>query len=92
MANYWYSYIGQPQSGLGSAQYYYPSNYRKTSFPDYCEFGDVPCTIYAPAFVGLIPGSFSNKLKSYINAGVASGYAQPAIVNAKIYFYVTIPA
>jgi len=85
MANYWYAYVGP---ATPSIQFIYPSNYVKTSIPN-CEFNDkFPCAIYAPAVPGLIPGSFSTRLKSYIATGTASALDQPAGIG-KLYFYVS---
>jgi len=86
MANYWYVYLGPATPTI---QFLFPSNYAKTSTPAGCNPGHEPCVIYAPAVAaGLIPGSFSTRLKSYIATGTASALDQPTTANSKLYFYV----
>jgi len=86
MANCWYAYLGP---STPTVQYNFPSNYSKESSPSGCFcVGCDPCAIYAPCVSGLIPGSFSTQLKSYIATGVATCTCQPAVAGAKKFFYV----
>jgi len=86
MANYWYEYTGP---ATPTAQFNFPSNYVKTSYPFFCEFGSIPCVIYATGAPLLrpYPNSFSLRLLSYIAFGVANSVNTP-IAAGKLYFYV----
>jgi len=88
MANYWYAYTGPATPTI---QFLYPSNYVKTSLPAGCEPEHYPCAIYAPTVVaGVIPASFSTRLKTYIASGTSAALNQPTVANSKLYFYVAL--